>query len=91
MLATCLAASNIVNAMKLGDIPGLKGELDRASRLYESGQAPSSFEAERMELLDAIACQMGNSLCRMRQRRAGQLEGAEANLRLLEHLEHRLR
>jgi hypothetical protein len=92
MLATCtapesaVAAANIVKAMTLGSVPRLEEELDWASGLHNHGGNLSSYDAERVELLGAIADQMRNSLRRMRRLGEKRLAGAEANLRLLEHL-----
>jgi hypothetical protein len=82
------AAANIMNAVLLGSLPKLEEELDRAALLCDSQASVSSYEAERMELLDAVACHMKNSLGRMRRLSSGPLDGAEASLRLLEHLAH---
>ncbi len=86
MPATGGAAANLLKAMMPGSLPELEAALDHAARFSESQTPASTYDAERLELLGAIAGYMRVSLTRLRQRRTGRLDGFEAGLSLLRHL-----
>jgi hypothetical protein len=77
------AARRILAAMEAGNLAWLEAELDRP--LCMPADLPSE-NAERWELLDAIAGAMRLTLCRMRRNTIAHFEGIEVNLRLLRHL-----
>ena len=86
MLTTADTARNIVNAMVLGSVPELERELRNATRFCGSIRSLSVYDAERTELLGAIAARMERSLRRFRARRSTQIDAAETDLYLLRHL-----
>ncbi len=77
------AARRILAAVEAGNLAGLEAELDRP--LCAPANLPSE-NAERWELLDAIAGEMRLTLRRMRLRAIAHFEGVEVNVRLLRHL-----
>jgi hypothetical protein len=77
------AAGRILVACQRGNLPDLKSALDSAC---SPPPALPPDSAERWELLDAVAGQMLATMARMRRRRLEHFEGAEVQLRLLQHL-----
>ena len=81
------SARGILAAMKTKDLDRLEQELARASsleRCLEPATPPA--EAERIELLGAVAGHLRESVGRLGRGSTSRLDGAEVDLALLKHL-----
>jgi hypothetical protein len=85
-LEPAAAAAKIGNAMKIGGVRSAALELAGRKQIHTSLRHWSSYDAERLELLDAIAGDIRWSLDSRRRGETPSFEGAEVCLQLLEHL-----
>ncbi len=83
------SARRILNALRAADLPALDDALRRSAELLPPPAGLPAGEAERRELLAAVADQIRRSLSRMRRRVSRRLEGIEVLLALLLHLARR--
>lgn len=80
------AARRILAAFDAADLPLMEAELDRSVELLPPLHDLPPAEAERQEVLQAVAAGMRRDMARMRRGLAKHLECAEAQLGLLLHL-----
>lgn len=80
---SAMAAGKILAAMQAGNLAGLESELQY--RWEPPADIPAD-SAERWELLNAVTCQMRDTLDRIRRRSIDCFEGVEVHVGLLQHL-----
>ncbi len=83
---SALMAGQILAAMRDGDLARLETGLERAQALAASQHSPETNTFEQLDLLDAVAGQMRESITRFGQRATARLEGFDIPMSLLRHL-----
>lgn len=79
-------AESLLRTMERGDVTRLAAELDRVEGVWRHRAAFSSKNAEQLELLNAVAGDLRQSVVRLRKQRSEHLEGVQVHLYLLRHL-----
>lgn len=82
-------ARSILTAFSEGDLGALDRALEHSASLVPPFPDMPAEQAERLELISAIACELRCQVARMRRGLARHLEGAEVMLSLLAHLARR--
>jgi hypothetical protein len=81
-------AESLLRTMEQGDVAQLAAELDRVEGVWRHRAAFSSKNAEQLELLNAVAGDLRQSVVRLRKQHSHHLEGVQVHLFLLRHLAH---
>jgi len=80
------AARRILRAFGAADLAMLEAELEKSAGLLPATASLPPDEAERQELLEAVAQAMRGALTHVHRRLGGRLHAGEVHLALLRHL-----
>lgn len=81
-------AQSLLRAMEQGGATRLAAERNRVEGVWRHRATFSSKNAERMELLCAVAGELRQSVVRFQKQRSEHLERVQVRLYLLRHLAH---